>query len=91
MNENVLEKINNLEKRVAALEKIEHRRKVKNIIIMCMYGLFVVIVIAGGIYMYSKLKPYKDKLDSLNNVFGSSETSNINLNDYSDLLNDLFK
>ena len=91
MNENVLEKINNLEKRVAALEKIEHRRKVKNIIIMCIYGLFVVIVIAGGIYMYSKLKPYKDKLDSLSNVFGSSENSNINLNDYSGLLNDLFK
>lgn len=91
MNENVLEKINNLEKRVATLEKIEHRRKVKNIIIMCIYGLFVVIVIAGGIYMYNKLKPYKDKLDSLNNVFGSSETNNINLNDYSDVLNDLFK
>ena len=65
------EKIKELESRLEKLEKVEKRRKIKNIIILSFYGLLLVFLIAGGIWLYVKFKPYKEKLDNLKN-WGSS-------------------
>ena len=59
------DKIKELEERIEKLEKIENRRKVKNILLLSFYGTIVIILIACGFYFYYKFKPYKEKLDSL--------------------------
>ena len=82
----VNEKLDNLEKRVVALEKIEHRRKIKNIIIFCIYMVFFIGVVIGGFILYNKFKPYVDKIDSMNEIIDKN-----NLGEYTDLFNDLFK
>ena len=91
MEGNVSDKINDLEKRVAALEKIEHRRKVKNIIIFILYSIVVIAMIVGMIIMYNKLKPYKEKFDSMSNILNVGENSSYSLDDYTSLFNDLLK
>ncbi len=85
----IYDKVNDLEKRVVALEKIEHRRKIKNIIVFCVYSLVVVLMIVSVIYLYGKLKPYKEKIDNINGIFDSN--SSYNLDDYTNMLNDLLK
>lgn len=86
---NIYDKVNDLEKRVVALEKIEHRRKIKNIIIFCIYSVVVIAMIVSVIYLYGKLKPYKEKIDNINGIFDTN--SNYSLDDYTNMLNDLLK
>lgn len=89
---NLVDKINELEKRVEALEKVEHRRKVKNIIVFSFYGVFIIAMIIVLIILYNKLKPYKDTYDSMNDFFngGSSNNSNYGIDDYTDFFNEFF-
>ncbi len=86
---NIYDKVNDLEKRVVALEKIEHRRKIKNIVIFCIYSVVVIAMIVSVIYLYGKLKPYKEKIDNINGIFDTN--SNYSLDDYTNMLNDLLK
>ena len=65
------EKIQELESRLEKLEKIERRRRIKNIIVLCIYGAIVLTIIVTMIVVYYKLKPYKQKLDNLKNLTGS--------------------
>lgn len=62
------EKIKELESRIQTLEKIEYRRKIKNIILLTLYGIIILSVLLSGIYLYYKIKPYKEKLDNLENL-----------------------
>ena len=59
------EKIKDLETRIEKLEKIERRRKIRNIIILCIYGVVVLTIVVSLIVLYNKLKPYKEKIDNL--------------------------
>ncbi len=65
------EKIKELESRIEKLENIEKRRKIKNIVILCIYSALVVALVVILIVFYQKIKPYKDQIDSLKN-FGSN-------------------
>ena len=62
------DKIKELEERVSKLEKIEHNRRIKNIIILCFYVIILITIIVTCIYFFNKLKPYKEKLDNLQNL-----------------------
>ena len=62
------ERIDELESRLVKLEKVEKRRKIKSIIILCIYGAIVLCIIAVVWFLYVKIKPYKDQLDSLKNI-----------------------
>ena len=89
---NYEEKINELENRIVELEKIEKRRRIKNIIIYSLYGAIILSTIIIVCVIYYKLKPYKDELDSLKN-FGSglkSDTIIDGSNDYNDFFNYFF-
>ena len=65
------EKINELETRLEKLEKVEKRRKIKSIIVLSIYGVIILTVVVSCFYVYSKIKPYKEKIDKLQD-FGSS-------------------
>ena len=74
---NYEDKINELENRLIKLEKVERRRKIKNIIVLSIYGIIVIsiIVIIGVLYM--KIKPYKEKIDNLKNFGSDLKTDSI--------------
>ena len=65
------EKILELEKRIAFLEKEEikriKKRKIKIIFEVCKLLLIVSLIIGGYVYIYSNfIKPYKEKMDAFN-------------------------
>jgi len=74
---NYEEKINELETRIAKLEAIEHRRKIKNIIVYSLYGAVVLLLVIFLSILYSKLKPYKEQLDNLKEFGNNLKTDNI--------------
>lgn len=89
------ERINDLEERLVKLEIIEKRRKIRNIIILCIYAAIVVGLITLLIVFYQKIKPYKDQLDSIRNFGSSSKTDTIiggdsGFGDFSDFFNNIF-
>jgi len=78
------ERINELEKRLAKLERIEKRRK--SLIIAKIVGivLLIIAIIVGGYILYLKveetLKPYRDLLEATDKV-------NDGIDNIKDLLN----
>ena len=86
---NIWDKINNLEERLVKLEKIEHRRKVKNIIVLSLYGVVIISIIVMVIVFYKKLKPYTDTVSDIRDYLGGYNTD-YGLNDYTDFFSDFF-
>ena len=89
------EKINDLEKRLTKLEKIEERRKIKSIIVLSIYGVIVVALLVLVFVFYSKIKPYKEKIDSLKNFGSDLKTDTIiggdtGFGDFGDFFNNFF-
>ena len=89
------EKIDELEKRVVALEKIERRRIIRSIILLSIYGFIVLVLIVSAYVIYLKLKPYKEKIDNLKNLGDSLKTDTIidgsdGYGDFSDFFNGFF-
>ena len=68
------EKINELEARIAALEKIEKDRRRRKIIAICVKVVFYLIMIIAMVILALKLKTYYDQLTKLNGL------TNFNLN-----------
>ena len=62
------EKIEALEKRVATLEAIEKRRKIKTIIGIAIRVLVFIIIIVMIVKMYLYVKPYFEQLSQLSNL-----------------------
>ena len=92
---NYEEKINDLETRLVKLEKIEKRRKIKSIIVLSIYGVIVVGLIILAFVFYSKIKPYKEKIDSLRNFGSDLKTDTIiggdnGFGDFGDFFNNFF-
>ena len=92
---NYEEKINDLETRLIKLEKIEQRRKIKNIIVLSIYGVIVIGLIVLAFVFYSKIKPYKEKIDSLRNFGSDLKTDTIiggdsGFGDFGDFFNNFF-
>lgn len=93
------EKINELEKRIAKLERIEKRRKSLLIAKVAAIVLIVIAIIVAGFILYLKveelLKPYKDFIetkdtvkDSVNNgVDTVKDGVNDGINTVKDILN----
>ena len=74
MNEEVKsseERIQELEKRVATLEAIEKRRKVKMIIGIALRVVMFIIIIITIIKLYLYVKPYFEQLSQLNDFKNS--------------------
>ena len=74
MNEEVKsseERIQELEKRVAALEAIEKRRKIKMIIGIAIRVVIFIIIIVAIIKLYLYVKPYFEQLSQLSNFKNS--------------------
>ena len=89
------EKINELESRIEKLEKIERNRKIRNIILLSIYGAIIVALIVFVIVVYVKLKPYVEKIDSLKNIGGDIKTDTIidgsgDFGDFSDFFGNFF-
>ena len=71
MNEEVkssAERIQELEKRVAALEAIEKRRKIKMIIGIAIRVIMFIAIIVAIIKLYLYVKPYFEQLSQLSNL-----------------------
>ncbi len=92
------EKIKELETRLEKLEKIENRRKIRNYIVLGIYGVILLTVVVGVLYFYYKIKPYKEKLDNLkdwgsnlkiDNVIDGSD-NNYNFGGFDDFFNNFF-
>lgn len=83
------QKVADLEQRLVVLEKVEKRRKIKNIIIFSFYGLMIISMIIIVIMLYNKLKPYRETNDLLRDYFGNSDTS-YDLDDYKDFFTNFF-
>jgi len=70
--ENVVEKINDLERRLEKLEKIEQRRKILTIIKILLYLAIIVVIIVFGIYMYNRIidtiAPYQEIVNNYNDT-----------------------
>ena len=80
------EKLNDLDKRLAALEKIEKRRKLWNRINLG-FKLLVFIALAIVFFkVYSTLKTYKQKLDQITNLQEKLNTSETFLQEQIDKL-----
>ena len=89
------EKIAELESRVEKLEKIERNRKIRNIILLCIYGVIVAGLIIILVIFYQKIKPYKEDLDNLRNFGNNSKQDTIiggdsGFSDFSDFFGDFF-
>lgn len=92
---NYEEKINELESRLVKLENIEKRRKIKNIIVGCIYLVVIVTMIVTAVVFYNKLKPYMSQLENLKNIGSGLKSDTIidgsnGFGDYDDFFNDFF-
>ena len=89
------EKIAELESRIEKLEKIERNRKIRNIILLCIYGVIVIGLVVVLFVFYQKIKPYKEDLDNLKNFGNNLKQDTIvggdnGFGDFSDFFNDFF-
>ena len=97
MNEEVKsseERIQELEKRVATLEAIEKRRKVKMIIGIALRVVMFIIIIITIIKLYLYVKPYFEQLSQLSDFKNSlnlngNDLKNFDLSNFD--LNSLFQ
>ena len=88
------ERIQELEKRVATLEAIEKRRKVKMIIGIALRVVMFIIIIITIIKLYLYVKPYFEQLSQLNDFKNSlnlngNDLKNFDLSNFD--LNSLFQ
>ena len=67
------EKIDELEKRIVVLEKDLKRRKIISIISICIYGVVILGIVAGLIWLYFALKPYKEQIDNIGSFAGEKK------------------
>ena len=65
---NTEEKLNDLNTRLAKLEKIEHRRKIWSYINLGFKLIFLVILIFVFFKVYDFVKSYKEKLDKVTSI-----------------------
>ena len=86
------EKIIELEKRVAALEKIEKDRRTRKIIVICIKLFFYIALIIALIVMAFKLKSYFDQLNNIKNLGNNFNLNSDTLKDFdiNNYLNGLF-
>jgi len=86
------EKIIELEKRVAALEKIEKDRRTRKIIVICIKLFFYIALIIALIVMAFKLKTYFDQLNNIKNLGNNFNLNSDTLKDFdiNNYLNGLF-
>ena len=68
--DNITERLNNIERRLVKLEKIEQRRKILSIIKFLTYLAVIIAIIVFGFYMYNRIidtiEPYKEVVDKYN-------------------------
>lgn len=72
------EKILELQKRIEVLERAESKRvkkrKRKIVFELCKFLVMITIIVVGGFYVYNNfIKPYKEKIDFVNNKVESVE------------------
>ena len=77
---NIEERLNNLDERLAKIEKIEKRRKIARTISYIFKSIYIVILIVLGIEVYSLYKEFKDELKYLDEIKEE-------INDVEDFLN----
>ncbi len=91
---NLEEKVNELETRIAKLEKIERDRRTRKIIMIVVKIVIYLMIIGSMLFLLSKLKVYYDQVTNLKDTFNLNGKSldNFNLKDYniSDYFNSLF-
>ena len=86
-----IEKIQALEARVQALEKIEERRRKRKIISIVIKVIFYLIMLLIVYKMYTYVKPYFEQLTHINNLTSSfNNGSGVDLNQYLEELQNLF-
>ena len=71
---NYEDKIKELTERIEVLEKQEHKRTIKRRIELTFKLIKVIAIIVIIIMIYSYIKPYKEKIDELDNKVDSVET-----------------
>ena len=57
--DNITERLNNIERRLVKLEKIEQRRKTLSIIKFLIYLVVIIAIIVFGFYMYNRDMGYR--------------------------------
>ncbi len=65
---NIEEKLNDLDKRLAALEKVEKRRKIMARINLGFKAVLLVVLVIVFFKAYSYLKTFKEKIDQIQSI-----------------------